>query len=148
MFKEKIFAYCVEVLEKKVVQLKQELDHLAESARSETKSTAGDKHETGRAMVQLEQEKTGAQLKEAEMQLNTLKQIDISIKSDSIIKGSLVECGQGYFFIASAIGKITVDEKIVFVISPQSPLGVKLLGLKEKEKTEMNGMIYLIKSIL
>ena len=46
-----------------------------EALDSESKSSAGDKHETGRAMLQLEMEKAGQQLQEVEKMKLILEKI-------------------------------------------------------------------------
>lgn len=148
VLKSKTVLACKTLLEEKLSFLTSTLADATDAGNNETKSTAGDKHETGRAMMQLEQEKLGQQLLELENQKKDFDKIDFSIKSKTIINGSFIETNKGYFLIASAIGKISVDEKIVYVISPKSPLALKLLGLKEKEMIDFNGIDYIIITIL
>lgn len=119
-----------------------------EAANNETKSSAGDKHETSRAMMQLEQEKLGKQLKELEEQRSELEKIDISKPSVQIAKGTFIQSDKGFLFISIGLGKISVDGKTVFAISPQSPLGLKLLGKKENDVVEMNAVNYTIQKLL
>lgn len=118
-----------------------------ESANNETKSSAGDKHETARAMMQLEQEKLGHQLKEVQDQRSELEKIDIAKPSAQIAKGTLIQSDKGFLFLSIGLGKIIVDDKTVFSISPQSPLGIKLLGKKENDVVEMNGVKYTIENL-
>lgn len=143
-FKNSILSACKQVIHYKITQLTDALNELSESALSESKSSAGDKHETGRAMVHLEQEKLGKQLQEWENQNNLLDRIDVSKKSDSIGLGSLVESNKGFFFIASNIGKLIIDEREIIVISLQSPLGEHFLKYKEGDKFEFNKTEYQI----
>ncbi len=147
IFKSKTISACKKVLEDKLQFLKSTLAEATDAGNNETKSTAGDKHETGRAMMQLEQEKLGQQLLEIENQLLDFDKIDFTIPSKTIINGSLIETNNGYFLMASAIGKIEVDKAIVYVISAKSPLALKLLGLKEKQEINFNGIGYEIKTI-
>jgi transcription elongation GreA/GreB family factor len=118
-----------------------------ESANNETKSSAGDKHETARAMMQLEQEKLSYQLKDLQDQKSELEKIDITKPSAQIAKGTLIQSDKGFLFLSIGLGKISVDDKTVFAISPQSPLGVKLLGEKENDIVDMNGVKYLIEKL-
>lgn len=147
MLKQKIYNYCEEVLSKKIGLLNSALKNAIEATNNETKSTAGDKHETARAMMQLEQEKLGNQLKEMLDQKTEFEKIDPSKISSQITKGALIETNKGLLYLGIGLGKIMVDEKTVFAISAQSPLGIKLLGKKENDVVEMNGMQYFIKSI-
>jgi hypothetical protein len=146
-FKEKVHKRCQELINDKVYQLKKTLGDLKETASNETKSTAGDKHETALAMIQIEQENTNKQLKEALTQKLQFERIDSTIHSVKVANGSLVETNKGYFFISVALGKLMIDNNMVVALSPQSPLGNKLLGLNENDTTTMNGVNYVIEHI-
>lgn len=63
-FKQKIHTHCLQLVDDKILELETILRELNESAANNTKSSAGDKHETERAMVQIEQEAIGKQLHE------------------------------------------------------------------------------------
>ena len=62
MIKEKLFFHCKNYLQKRKNLLEQRKNELQLALTSENKSSAGDKHETGRAMIQIEREKLGNQL--------------------------------------------------------------------------------------
>jgi hypothetical protein len=147
-FKQKVYQHYVAALNEKINALQLTLNELSESAKNETKSTAGDKHETALAMLQIEQENTRTKFKEATEQRAQLERIDILQKSTSITKGSLIKTNKGYFFLTVALGKSIIDSIPVIAISPQSPLGAKLIGLKEKDTLEMNGILYTVEIIL
>lgn len=146
--KKTIFNKCREVVAVKIQGLRETQAALMESVGTESKSTAGDKHETGRAMMQLEIEKLGNQLKEAEAQRNFLDKIEPSKVSKVISAGSLIETDKGYLFMALGLGKITVNDEPVFVISPESPLGKALHGKRPGDSAEINGLVYKVKSII
>lgn len=146
--KEKVLNRCHQILDEKIELIKTRLQELKESAASEDKSSAGDKHETGRAMIQLEQEKTGKQLDGLLNQKEELNKMVLHSENKSIVKGSLVKTNKGFLFISTAIGKMSIDNETVFAISPQSPIGLKIMGLKEKDETEVNGNHYKIEYIL
>lgn len=124
------------------------IHELSESSNSENKSSAGDKHETSKAMMQLEREKLGTQLKEAEMQLAEFEKIDFNKTFQKIEQGSLVQTDKGYFFIAGSVGRLLLDTQTVFVISSQSPLASAMMNHKEKDTVNFNGVSYVINSIL
>lgn len=147
LLKQNIYSLCLQILNKKIEELNSALANATESANNETKSSAGDKHETARAMMQLEQEKLSHQLKDLQEQKTELEKIDISKISTQIAKGTLIESNKGFLFLSIGLGKITVDNKTVFAISPQSPLGKKLMGKKENDVVEMNGVKYFIENI-
>ena len=120
---------------------------LKETGSNETKSSAGDKHETALAMLQIEQANVGSQLNGLLAKKAVLEKIDAGKSSPYIINGSLVKTDHGYFFISIAAGKISIDDKMVTAISLQSALGIKLMGLKAGDKIEMPGRHYRIESI-
>jgi transcription elongation GreA/GreB family factor len=105
---------------------------------SETKSSAGDKHETGRAMIQLEMEKAGQQLSEVIWMKEVLNRIDIKKNNDVISLGSLIITTKGNYFLAISVGKISVESLDYFAISSQSPIGKQLLGKKVGEFIAFN----------
>ena len=146
--KKKIYGHCLGLINENIRNLHSALVNATEAANNETKSSAGDKHETARAMMQLEQEKLGNQLKELQEQKSELEKIDISKPSSQIAKGTLIQSDKGFLFLSVGFGKIFVDDKTVFAISPQSPLGIKLLGKKENDVVEMNGVKYTIEKLL
>ena len=63
--KEKIFSHLLTTINDKILSLENILIELKESISNETKSTAGDKYETARAMLHLEQENIFKQLRNA-----------------------------------------------------------------------------------
>ena len=123
------------------------LADLKESGTNETKSTAGDKHETALAMLQIEQANIRAQLKEAQEQKAVLENINPSLSPAVIVNGSLVKTDKGYLFISTALGKAVITGINVIALSQLSPLGIKLMGLSKGEAVEINGNQYLIESI-
>jgi hypothetical protein len=66
----------------------------------------------------------------------------------TIVKGSLIKTNKGYFFMSIALGKAVIEGVAVTALSPQSPLGIKLLGLKRGEAAEINNTNYDIENIL
>lgn len=147
-FKQKVYHHYLSALNDKIIALQSTLHELSESAKNETKSTAGDKHETALAMLQIEQENTRQKYKEATEQKAQLDKINIELNSSIIIKGSLIETDKGYFFLSVALGKSMIDNIPVIAISQQSPLGAKLVGLKAKDAAEINGIIYTVETII
>lgn len=119
-----------------------------ESKLNETKSSAGDKYETGRAMMQMEQEKLEVQLAKNQQLLTILKRIDQSNTKNTVGHGSLIITDQLNYFISIGIGKITLADKIYYAISEVSPIGKLLLGKKEGEFISFRNQNILIKKIL
>ena len=120
---------------------------MKETGANETKSTAGDKHETALAMIQIEQANKRAQLDAWFLQKAALDIIDPSVTASQVVNGSLIKTNKGYLFLSVALGKATVDNKIITALSPQSPLGTKLMGLKTGDTAVVNNNEFIIESI-
>ena len=127
--------------------LQKVLNDLKESGANETKSTAGDKHETALAMLQIEQANTRGQIQEVLLQKAALEKIDSTVSAQMIVNGSLIKTNRGYFFMSTALGKAMVENITVMALSPQSPLGQKLMGLKAGDTAAINDIDYVIESI-
>ena len=95
--KEKLLQACRDFAQEKLAAIQNTLSELSDSVGSDSKSTAGDKHETGRAMLHLEQEKAGEQLKQAQDTLRAIDKINIQKLNTSIAAGSLVKTNRGNF---------------------------------------------------
>ena len=96
--KEKLHKQCLHVAEDRIVSLQNILQETQDAANNETKSSAGDKHETGRAMAQLETEKLTAQLTEALKLKQALSQIKTTSSTNQITIGSVVSTNKLYWF--------------------------------------------------
>ncbi len=147
-FKRKVHEACAQYLDEKISTLKSEMNDLVSSAANDSKSTAGDKHETARAMMQQEQQRLGEQLREAEIQRTILARLNDITKFPRIIEGSLIFTDRNTFYISIPLGKIEVDKNDIFVISAQSPLAIKMLGKQQGEKIEQNTTIYTIEEVI
>jgi hypothetical protein len=142
--KPEIYSACLNQLENKISDLKRTFQEITEEAKTDSKSSAGDKHETSRAMMQMEQEKISRQIENTIEQKNHLEKINNGQSTEKIINGSLILTDHGYFFLSIGMGKIMLNNMPVFVLSPESPLGEKLLGLKRNDSVTMNDKKYLI----
>jgi len=80
-------------------------------------------------------------------QKNLLDKINPTLSSSIIMNGSLIRTNKGYFFISIAMRKALIDGMVVYALSPQSPLGKKLMGLKIYNKVIVNNIEYYIESI-
>jgi len=146
--KKSILQAIQSILDTKIETANSAINSAKESRDNETKSSVGDKYETGRAMMQAEQERNEVRLMQA-MKLNDqLAQIDLEKQYNRVETGSLVTTPQGTYFISIGIGKIEVANEIYYVISVQSPIGQAMLGKHEGDNFSFQGKEVLIKSIL
>lgn len=139
MIKEQLLKFCWDYVGEKSQRLKNSHADLQESLDSETKNSTGDKHETGRAMVQLEQEKLAQQFTELEKTKNILQRVDIRIKSGTIGLGSLVRTNAADYFIAISAGVFKQEGKPIYCISQEAPIAQLLMGKKKGEIFVFNG---------
>ena len=145
--KQALYDYCWQYVEQRRARLQEEIHLIQASANEETKSSAGDKYETGRSMAQLEIERNSQQLNEANKLQQVLKGITPDHVSDVVIPGSVVHTSHGVFYIAISIGVFTLEEKQFLIISSDSPIGKLLMGRKVGDTITWNKMTYTIQII-
>ncbi|MDQ3046266.1 MAG: 3-oxoacyl-ACP synthase [Bacteroidota bacterium] len=143
-----LYQLSMDFAENRIQHAKTAIKNSLESGNDETKSTAGDKHETGRAMAQLEQEKAARQLQESLFLRGQLQRIDPDRMSLSVSEGSVVFTNKANFYISIAAGKLKVENTEFIAISSASPLGQKFLGQHAGTTIEMNQVPYLIEKII
>lgn len=139
MLKHALLRHCSEFVRVRTEAINSKILDLQRSLTSETKSSAGDKHETGRAMLQLEREKTGQQLAEIQKLLPVLKRIDCNKKQDTIALGSIVETNGSHYFIAISAGEIKINNTTYFAISSQTPMAKLLVSKKKGDLVSFRG---------
>lgn len=147
-FKQKIHQHCLQLVQDKIDVFKDMILALTEDSKNDAKGSAGDKHETALSMMHIEQEKLNHKLKEFLNQKAVLDKIDSTINNSKIVLGSLVKANGIYLYLSAALPKISVDGKNVIALSPQSPLGNKLIGNEVGFAFEINSTKYLIEEIL
>ncbi len=136
------------LLQDKIDVFRDMISGLTEDAQNDAKGSAGDKHETALSMMHIEQEKLNHKLKEILDQKAILDKIDASANHTKIALGSLVQANGMFLFISAALPKITIEDKTIIAVSPQSPLGSKLMGNQVGFEFEINTTRYKIQSIL
>ncbi len=145
--KQAIHAACAGILSERISSLKNQLGELVDGAKNDSKSTAGDKHETARAMMQIEQEKLTGQLNVLLTQQQALSRIDVLQNPEIVVPGSLVKTDNGLMYLSIPLGRISFNEEIVMCLSAQSPLGMMLVGKHKGDSVEFNGTVYRIEAV-
>lgn len=146
-FKKKVHFACSNLVQEQLDTIQSSLDQLMEAKTNETKSSAGDKYETGMAMIQNQEQLYKRQQVDARNRANVLKSIDPTITKPTIDNGSLVKLSTGWFYIAVAVGKISIANLDLFVISKQSPLGVLIKNKNSGDMIKLNGKEIHIESV-
>jgi len=146
--KEALFSQSQSFVNKRLQTVEAVLSSNQKALQSETKSSAGDKHETGRAMLQLEMEKAGQQLAGITQMKVVLSKIDILKTSKNACLGSVIITAKVSYFLSISAGQLIVADKSYFAISVSSPIGKLLLGKQEKDVISFNGKTIVINEII
>ena len=146
--KQLILNQLQKIIDKKIETVKTVIKSTKEARDSDTKSSAGDKHETGRAMMQIELEKNEVQLSRTLYLKNELSRINIQKEYNKVEFGSLVVTNQGNYFISIGIGKIEVNNETYFSISIASPIGNLLHNKKIGDKVQFKEREFIIQNIV
>ncbi len=126
--KRALFAACRQRIDERIQRIEARLQVVEESRNAETKSSVGDKYETGRAMMQMEEEKSKAQLFEANAVKQALSQIDPDKSCEKAEPGSLVSTNNGTYYLAIGLGKLPLEGVTYYCVSMNSPIGQALRG--------------------
>ncbi|SDH34935.1 hypothetical protein SAMN04488062_106108 [Flavobacterium omnivorum] len=146
-FKQKIHTHYLQLVQDRIDVFKDMILALTEDSKNDAKGSAGDKHETALSMMHIEQEKLNRKLREVLDQKTILDKIDVTTIAETIIVGSLVKANGIYLYLSVALPKINIEGINIIALSPQSPLGNKLLGNQEGFTFEINGTKYLVEGI-
>ena len=141
--KAELVRHCSGIILEKINESRSELLALQQSSEGESKSSAGDKYETSREMIQQERDKIVSNLSISEQQLRLLSTVDPQKQQEAIGFGSLICTNQGFFLIAVPIGVVTCKGVQCFVVSTSSPLGRSFLNKSKGEK-----VVLIVKPIL
>ena len=145
--KQQVLNQYKQLLQDKIDAFQDMISGLTIDAQNDAKGSAGDKHETALSMMHLEQEKLNFKLREFLTQKDILDKIDASQSHSKIALGSLVQANGMLLFMSSALPKIVVETKTIIALSPQSPLGMKLLGNSVGFSFEINGSVFVVENI-
>lgn len=138
-FKISLHQACLQRVQQAIALALKAMEDAQNAANQETKSSVGDKYETGRAMMQLEKEKYAQQLVQAQDLYQQLERLNPQQQSTQIQLGSLIRSNEGLYYLSVSLGKLIHEGKTVFVLSAISPLGQVLLGKKAGEKIVFQG---------
>jgi len=146
--KSKLYQLCLTFIQKRIENIEYSLQQARQASNDDTKSSAGDKYETTREMMQQEMDRNSKLLYEAGQQKIALQQIE-NVESDRLVKnGSLVLTSEGNFYISISAGELNTDGQKFFAVSQASPIGRFLIGKAINESFKFNGKEYLVEGIL
>ena len=136
--KKAVLAECQAKVAESIASTTALLNHSIASMHGETKSSAGDKFETSRAMLQAEQDRLKTILIKSKELEHQLARLPMEIH-DEVRPGCIVVSETATYFLAVGLGKIKAEEKVYYVISQASPIGRLLVGKQKGESIIFNG---------
>lgn len=146
--KIKVHTHCQRVVEERIAEAKSTIAEAQQAAEQETKSSAGDKYETGREMLQQEQNKAALQLMELLKLKKVLDELNPARVSTQVEPGCLLQTDKGNFYFAVSLGQLRLERESFMVISPVAPLARLLVGKQPGEKVQMNGRTYVVEGLV
>lgn len=132
----------LEAVKNRIAEKIQKFEKLIEETRAsnnDTKSSMGDKYETGREMLQQEINNLQRQLNESLNQQSIIQKIS-SDPSSKVQNGALVKTDKGLFYIAASAGEIVIDHQKIMTVSAESPLAKAMYGLTENQSFSVNNV--------
>jgi len=121
--KEHLLLSCEQQIMQKYIIVQDKIKGIVASLDDATKSSAGDKHETARTMLQLDREQAGERLVEIEKTLEVLHKINLTKTAAHAHLGSLVTTNKGNFFLSISLGVLTHQKTTYYCIGLQTPIG-------------------------
>jgi len=146
--KAQLLQHCQKQVDLRYSRIKQTISDIEESLLEESKSSSGDKHETGRAMLQIDRENAGKQLLEIEKITPLLNKIDVKTTSDYARLGSLVYTDKFKYFVSISAGAVSVENTDYLCVALNSPVGLLLSGKRKGDEFILNGNSYKITKVV
>lgn len=146
--KKLIYQHLQELIIQKINIAESAIQSAKESRDNDTKSSAGDKYETGREMMQREINKYEEQLYKAIQLKKELDYLNLEKEQKKVEKGSLVITDKGIYFLSVGLGKIQIEKEKYFAISLASPIGNLLHQKEVGTSISFNGRSIVIEKIV
>jgi transcription elongation GreA/GreB family factor len=145
--KAQLYNECLVQIRMRIETIQNAITSARESAANETKSSAGDKYETAREMLQQDIDRNLSQLAAAQELESVLQRIDPQRETDIVVPGSLVCTSKASYYLAIPAGKISVAGKTYMAVSAASPVGKLMAGKKAGDSFLLNGEAVQIVSV-
>lgn len=138
----------MQYVESRIQTAQQAMHRAQEAANEEGKSSAGDKYETTRAMMQIERDKAAQQLDESLKLKRILQSIRTDMRVDKVSLGAVVLSDEINFYIAISVGKMQVEGKDFIAIAANAPVALALMGLKHEDTFLFNRKQHVVRAVL
>ena len=146
--KVEIHQTILKLLTNSIVHATKDYELAKESRDSDTKSSAGDKFETGREMMQREMDKVSASIDQSKNQLNFLSKINLNRPYSTVDLGCLTITDQDIYYISIGLGKVEINAELIYAVSLDSPIGQIFKGKRVGDILEFRGKTLKINQLL
>lgn len=146
--REIILKHLMGHVDKDLEEAKARMASLKESLGAESKSSAGDKHETGRAMIHLEQERVQDTVGRLEHMRGVLVQRATQGKAiQRVSPGALVETTGPWVLVGIPMGKVQLPDALVLCVGAEAPLAQKWHGAQPGDQVVLGSQQLTIQAI-
>ncbi len=145
--KGELYLLCEQFITQRIETAETALEQAREASNDDTKSSAGDKFETTREMMQQDISRNKRLWEDATHNLQVLRALKDVAPNDKVKSGSLVFTDEGIFYISISAGQLQLDGKTYFAVSLLSPIGQLLLGKQKGDKVSFNNKQYSVKEV-
>ena len=146
--RDTILMHLLDHVDKDLTEAKARMASLKESLGAESKSSAGDKHETGRAMIHLEQERVQDTVGRLEHMRGILMQCAAQDKViQRVSPGALVETTGPWVLVGVPLGKVQLPDALVLCVGAEAPLAQQWHGAKPGDQVALGPQKLAIQAI-
>ncbi len=145
--KEKLYLLCNDYIANRVAVIKQNIAEAQEAANDDTKSSAGDKFEVGREMMQQEIELNFGRMGEMLKLKQALENINPSHKNTLVSPGALIQTTAGTYYMSIGAGKLALNGITYYAISHEAPIALLMNGKQAGDDFILNGKTVKIEHI-
>jgi len=143
--KEKLLSKCIEQQSEVIRQLDQEINDAQKMANDYGQPK--DRYDAFRTKLMRQIQMYAQQMDKANIVLNTLQKIPLKKELEEVEFGAVVITNKQSIFVAAGMGKIELDGKTFYAVSPQVPIFNALKGKRKGEETVFNGIQLIIKDV-
>ena len=143
-----ILKHLLDHVDKDLTEAKARMASLKESLGAESKSSAGDKHETGRAMIHLEQERVQDTVGRLEHMRGILIQRAAQDKDiQRVSPGAVVETTGPWVLVGVPLGKVQLPDALVLCVGAEAPLAQQWHGAQPGDQVALGPQKLTIQAI-
>lgn len=137
VLKEKLLKKCIEIKEESASNIQAAMDDAQQSANEY--GPPKDRYDSFRAQLMRKRDMLGQQFSVVQEELRYLRQMKPNVLSSCVESGALVFLPSQTLFVSMGIGKIEIEGKPFYAISPLVPIAEAMKNLKQGESFVFRG---------